>query len=282
MKPALSNPTSGVAELLAKAADEFAKAAEAGRPPDIDEFVQRYPQIAAVLRDVLPALALFDSSLSESEGSRLGGEELIDRTLGDFRLIQEIGRGGMGVVYEAEQISLGRSVALKVLPIAGVLDEKQLQRFKTEARAAAALEHPHIVPVHSVGCERGVHYYAMRLIEGQSLAEILQAIPEYHAARSEIGDQKSEVALSRGIHAALPADTAPTTNGSPNSSPSPSTGEGRSEGAASDTRPDLQAIITTNAGFDSLVYFRNVAASGNSGRRSARLCPRARHPAPRH
>src|SRR5262249_28060028 len=81
--------------------------------------------------------------------------------------------GGMGVVYEAEQISLGRRVALKVLPFASTLDAKQLQRFKNEAQAAAHLHHNSIVPVHATGCERGVHYYAMQYIEGQTLASLI-------------------------------------------------------------------------------------------------------------
>src|SRR4029077_5350402 len=93
--------------------------------------------------------------------------------IGDFRLLREVGRGGMGVVYEAEQISLNRRVALKVLPFAATMDPRQLQRFQNEARAAASLEHPHIVPVFGVGCERGVHYYAMKFIDGQSLAELI-------------------------------------------------------------------------------------------------------------
>src|ERR1700719_3500507 len=83
--------------------------------------------------------------------------------LGDFRIVREVGRGGMGIVYEAVQISLGRRVALKVLPFAATLDPRQLQRFHNEARAAAGLQHAHIVPVLAVGCERGVHYYAMQL-----------------------------------------------------------------------------------------------------------------------
>ena len=80
----------------------------------------------------------------------------------------------MGVVYEAEQISLGRRVALKVLPFAAALDARQLQRFKNEAQAAASLHHTNIVPVFGVGCERGVHYYAMQYIEGQTLAAIIK------------------------------------------------------------------------------------------------------------
>ena len=93
--------------------------------------------------------------------------------LGDFRLLREVGRGGMGAVYEAEQISLRRRVALKVLPFAAAIDPRRLQRFKTEAMTAAHVQHERIVPVHAVGCERGVHYYAMQFIEGQSLAALI-------------------------------------------------------------------------------------------------------------
>src|SRR5262249_20056482 len=93
--------------------------------------------------------------------------------LGDFRLLREAGRGGMGVVYEAEQISLRRRVALKVLPFAAAIDPRRLRRFQTEALAAAQVQHERIVPVHAVGYERGVHYYAMQFIDGQSLAALV-------------------------------------------------------------------------------------------------------------
>src|SRR5258708_7203471 len=93
--------------------------------------------------------------------------------LGDYRILREVGRGGMGVVYEAEQLSLGRRVALKVLPFAAALDAKQLQRFKNEAHAAAQLVHQHIVPVYGVGCERGVHYYAMQYIDRHTLSNMI-------------------------------------------------------------------------------------------------------------
>src|SRR5262249_27765563 len=87
--------------------------------------------------------------------------------------LREVGRGGMGVVYEAEQISLGRRVALKVLPFAATMDARQLQRFLNEARAAATLHHAHVVPVYAVGQERGVHYYAMQFVDGQTLADLI-------------------------------------------------------------------------------------------------------------
>jgi eukaryotic-like serine/threonine-protein kinase len=75
-------------------------------------------------------------------------------TLGDFRVGREIGRGGMGVVYEAEQVSLRRRVALKVLPVASAVEPRQLRRFQVEVQAAAYLNHPNIVPVYAVGYER--------------------------------------------------------------------------------------------------------------------------------
>jgi hypothetical protein len=111
-----------------------------------------------------------DARLSES---RPPETEPTGTVLGDYRILREIGRGGMGVVYEAEQISLGRRVALKVLPFAAMLDERQLKRFRNEARAAATLDHPHIVPVHAIGCERAVHFYAMSLVNGQTLAQVI-------------------------------------------------------------------------------------------------------------
>jgi serine/threonine protein kinase/Tfp pilus assembly protein PilF len=99
--------------------------------------------------------------------------------LGDFRIVREIGRGGMGVVYEAQQLSLDRRVALKVLPFAAALDPKQLQRFKNEAQAAAHLHHQHIVPVYAVGCERGVHYYAMQYIDGHPLTAMIEELHQH-------------------------------------------------------------------------------------------------------
>ena len=97
-----------------------------------------------------------------------------DTRLGDFRIIRTIGRGGMGIVFEAEQVSLRRRVALKVLPFAAALDPHALRRFQIEAQAAAQMHHTNIVPVFSVGCERGVHYYAMQYIEGRTLADLIR------------------------------------------------------------------------------------------------------------
>jgi eukaryotic-like serine/threonine-protein kinase len=105
-----------------------------------------------------------------------GSDALVDSTLGDFRIVRQVARGGMGIVYEARQISLGRRVALKVLAFAGLLDPRRMQRFQNEVRAAASLEHPHIVPVYSGGADRGVYFYAMRFVDGPNLAEIIEQL----------------------------------------------------------------------------------------------------------
>src|SRR5262249_36215457 len=157
---------------------ELTNKLQTGEDVDCDAYAQRHPEVAERLRLVFPMLQGL-ASLQRSgagapdpaSGSAPGEGGL--GVLGDFRLIRQLGRGGMGVVYEAEQLSLNRRVALKVLPFAAALDSRRLQRFKTESLAAAALDHPHIVDVYGVGCERGVHYYAMRLIEGRTLAQVI-------------------------------------------------------------------------------------------------------------
>src|SRR5262245_7560053 len=151
---------------LARLVEEWTERLQAGQRPDLDSFLAEHPGHAAQLRDLLPALDLL-GGLGAS-----AGEQPLGR-LGDYQILRELGRGGMGVVYEAEQISLGRRVALKVLPFAATMDPRQLQRFHNEARAAAGLHHEHIVPVFAVGCDRGVHFYAMQFIEGQTLAALL-------------------------------------------------------------------------------------------------------------
>jgi eukaryotic-like serine/threonine-protein kinase len=161
-----------VASMVALAADEYLDQLTRGEVPDIAEYVQRYPKVASVLPQVLPVLQVIQTLNPDNRGSE--GLPMETGMLGEFRLIREIGRGGMGVVYEAEQVSLGRMVALKVLPVTAGVDAKQLARFQIETQIAAALHHPHVVPIFAVGCERGLHYYAMQLIEGHCLASVLR------------------------------------------------------------------------------------------------------------
>ncbi|MEZ6116325.1 MAG: serine/threonine-protein kinase [Pirellulaceae bacterium] len=116
--------------------------------------------------------------------------------LGDYEVLEEIGRGGMGVVYRAIQVSLNRSVAVKILPFAALLDGRQLDRFRNEARAAAMLKHPHIVSVLSVGYEHGLHFYAMELVEGCSLAEVIRATSRSEIDRTSLSETAPFAALS--------------------------------------------------------------------------------------
>lgn len=183
--------------------------AQNGQSPDRKRLLERYPEFASELseffagRDQLDRIVspLHEAATTLLQGTAVGTAEgpaagVLDPAqgkpaeaplgqLGDFQLIREIGRGGMGIVYEAEQISLRRRVALKILPFAAAFDPKQLQRFKNEALAAAHLNHPNIVPVHAVGSDRGVHYYAMQFIDGQSLATFLTEMRRAAQVRSD-------------------------------------------------------------------------------------------------
>ena len=166
--------------LVADACDEFAELVQQGGAPSVEEFSKRYPEIATILTQILPAIGAMKNAQSmkpeDSPASAIEAPQFVDGTVGDFRLVKEIGRGGMGVVYEAWQISLKRRVALKILPFAAALDSKRLERFKNEAQAAAQLHHANIVPVYAVGCERGVWYYAMQIIEGETVAEVISQL----------------------------------------------------------------------------------------------------------
>ncbi len=98
------------------------------------------------------------------------------KRLGDFEVVREIGRGGMGVVYEAIQVSLNRRVALKVLPPGATPEQRDIERFQREAQAAGSLDHPNIVPIYAQGEEEGTHYYAMKLVQGRSLDQIIHDV----------------------------------------------------------------------------------------------------------
>jgi serine/threonine protein kinase len=136
--------------------------------------------LAEQIRDLFPALVQIEDLKPASDDvtgpfaprSPLAEGGRLER-LGDYRILREVGRGGMGVVYEAEQESLGRHVALKVLPSSALIDPRHLARFEREARAAARLHHTNIVPVFGVGEHDGLHYYVMQFIQGQGLHEVI-------------------------------------------------------------------------------------------------------------
>ena len=203
--PSTLNYDSDLQQRLAEVLDEYLCAVEQGQPVDVDDLIQRHPDLAEPLREYLPSLAwLRDGfgdlhNVADCDGGA-ANIALPPGQLGDYELIREIGRGGMGVVYEARQGSLDRHVALKVLPFAAVLDRKQILRFQNEARAAAQLHHPNIVPIHGVGSDRGVHFYAMQFIEGQSLRQAIDELRDQSMTKERgLDPHDSPAAVSAGL-----------------------------------------------------------------------------------
>ena len=170
-------------------AEEFALRWRLGERPSVAEYAARHPELAEALEALLPTVAFLERGKRGRIGSRSGTDvgpdlgELPCERLGENRLLRELGRGGMGVVYEAEQEPLGRRVAVKVLPRAAMFDPRSRARFLREAQIVAKLRHPHIVPVFTAGEQDGVPYLVMELIEGVGLDRLMGEQPsgEFHA-----------------------------------------------------------------------------------------------------
>jgi WD40 repeat protein/serine/threonine protein kinase len=181
-------------------AESFLARFRAGERPSIEDLAARHPELAGPIRKLLPALVRVErdlsvapnlSSASRSERARLSLAQ-DQKRLGDYRILRQVGRGGMGVVYEAEQVSLGRRVALKVLPGHVVGDRRALERFRREAKAAARLHHTNIVPVFEVGQDGETAYFAMQFIQGQGLDLVIDELARLR------GDGRVRAAGSRG------------------------------------------------------------------------------------
>jgi WD40 repeat protein/serine/threonine protein kinase len=172
-----SSPT--VTDPLGRIVDEFVEAFRQGQRPSVGEFARRYPEHADDIREILPTLVLMEKAKSADDTSgqrRMAKAAAPLQQLGDYLILREVGRGGMGIVYEAQQLSLGRHVAIKVLPSHALLDPRLLGRFQREARAAARLHHTNIVPVFGVGEQDGLHYYVMQFIPGLGLDDVLDEL----------------------------------------------------------------------------------------------------------
>jgi WD40 repeat protein/serine/threonine protein kinase len=199
--------------LLERLAEEFVERHRRGERPPLTEYADRYPDLAPDIRALFPALVQIER-LKPAAGDRTGphvpsavpGAACPER-LGDFRIVREVGRGGMGIVYEAEQISLGRRVALKVLPPQVLLNGTYLERFRREAKAAAKLHHTNIVPVFGIGEADGVSYFAMQFIRGEGIDKVLADLR--HLRR---GDGSAPAPGSRAAHGLLsgPVPAGPT------------------------------------------------------------------------
>jgi serine/threonine protein kinase len=247
--PAPTASAVGLAQIL----EDYLVGLEDGTAPSEEELLARHSDQAVPLKECLASLAYIQRARvkpavpgTDGPGPVAGAEPTIG-TLGDFRLVREIARGGMGIVYEAVQGSLGRQVALKVLPFAATLDPKQLQRFRNEAQAAAHLHHTNIVPVYAVGCERGVHYYAMQYIAGQTLAAMIHALRQ-QAGKVACAAEASALPTTELRHE--PAQEIPVAN---------STRKLELAAAPSTQRPAATAVPTGRSDPD---FFRTVALLG--------------------
>src|SRR5687768_7437302 len=184
----MSESESG-SERVLELAEEFLERYRKGERPPLKEYIDRHPDLGAEIKDVFPAMAMMENIavVDETEDVSPASADskpaaIAERQLGDYRIIREIGHGGMGVVYEAEQVSLGRHVALKLLPNHALHDAKHKRRFEREAKAAAKLHHTNIVPVFGVGEHDGVPYYVMQFIQGLGLDAVLHELSRLQPA----------------------------------------------------------------------------------------------------
>lgn len=180
-------------ELLA---EEFAEKIRAGQQPSIDDYVNRFPEHEDLIRAILPSVSVVENAVRKNDLVRQSDSQMSNvllsmnvRTpdrLGDFKIVREIGRGGMGIVFEAIQQSLNRHVALKV--ISGLIsnDDRHKSRFRREAEAAASLHHTNIVPIYGTGEDQGLQYYAMQLIDAVTLNDVVECLrSESHIVSNE-------------------------------------------------------------------------------------------------
>jgi serine/threonine protein kinase/tetratricopeptide (TPR) repeat protein len=185
LDPATNDPS---AEALA---DEYLARLRAGERPTVEEYADRFPGLAEEIRAFFPALLLvedFKPGTDDLTGSFAVGQAtsvVASERLGDYRILREVGRGGMGVVFEAEQESLGRRVALKVMIASAPPDAGRALRFDREARAGANLHHTNLVPVFGVGRHEETPYYVMQFIEGAGLDQVLAELKRLHDREGE-------------------------------------------------------------------------------------------------
>ena len=171
------------ADPLEPAAEEFVARLRRGERPALSEYKARHPELAERIDELFPALVELEQfgSVAAAPDRPAAVPAAAPRRLGDYRILREVGRGGMGIVYEAVQESLGRHVALKILPDHAHLLPNHLERFRREARSAARLHHTNIVPVFGVGEDQGVHYFAMQFIPGLGLHLVLDEVRRFRA-----------------------------------------------------------------------------------------------------
>ncbi len=171
-------PSEDSDELLEKVVQRFTKEVRAGNDPDVEQYVRDYPQLAEDLSDLLSSIAMIEGlksfSPTASQPQSHFADIKIPEYLGEYRIVGEIGRGGMGIVLEAVHETLGRRVAIKVMVPGAMTTSSHLERFHREAIAAASLHHTNIVSVFGAGEDQGFHFYVMEFVDGKSISQILK------------------------------------------------------------------------------------------------------------
>ncbi len=198
-------------ELLDNVVEEFTLRLRQGSRPSIAEFIERYPSLSSEIEELLTSVAMIEELKTQSNtitDSLKREMKQITRLeqIGDYRIVRELGRGGMGVVFEATHESLGRRVAIKVMPNRKFDDQKYLERFRREAQAAANLHHTNIVSVFGLGQTGDHHYYVMEFVDGESLSDILRHLNSMSESNTEDGYSTETMPVSPGNSITSPSD----------------------------------------------------------------------------
>ncbi|MEL6110548.1 MAG: serine/threonine-protein kinase, partial [Planctomycetota bacterium] len=183
----MSSGDSSTGDLVDRLLNEFVERQLSGGAPKVSDYCARFPEHAKEIRELFSTIAAIENMKPEDRGSPVAEH------IGDYHVLGEIGRGGMGIVYEAEHQTLGRRVALKVLPTRLAKDPRALERFEREARAIARMHHTNIVPLFEVGEDQGRPFLAMQLISGESLDHVIAGLPD----RIELDSRSSDTELTR-------------------------------------------------------------------------------------
>jgi WD40 repeat protein/tetratricopeptide (TPR) repeat protein len=216
----MANDSSGLYGLLDQLADEIADRYRRGEKPSVEEYCQRHPELAADIREFIPAL--IEMELAKGVVAAVDAETTAIPSqielLGDYQILREIGHGGMGVVYEAQQVSLGRRVALKLLTRRLMREPNQIKRFEREAKSAAKLHHTNIVPVFGFGEHDGVPFYVMQFIQGIGLDVVVREVARIEERHPDRGDTSRNADASAGAvaHSLIRGEFAAPANQAPN------------------------------------------------------------------
>ena len=183
--------------------DRFTKAIRSGNTPSLSSFVNEFPDLESEIRELLPLVSMVEGAGKDSADHSQPERERLPPKIDGYRIIQEIGRGGMGVVYEAEQLSPRRRVAIKVLSFS--TDRLARERFRREADSAAQLQHANVIPVFEVGqTAADVIYYSMQLIEGFALDQIRDQLSSFRSTapnRNSLSDIARSLIDTRRVNA---------------------------------------------------------------------------------